>query len=231
MACLCGGLVTLLAGEGIGGDVEMTGDGCEHCGYRRPAPWRGIHGLIQRLRREFERDGFSFRSREGGDAIQRSLQLADALMYLVSYEMKDVLRYRQLILFRLGLKDGHPRLKVRWLDIGYQPPLEARAQALLKQVDRLRRSVAGEHDLAAAVVQVVKHVEEAFLRLLLASDELYIVDQEHVDAAVLLAEFLGLAFTDGLDEFVGELLGAYVKRLEFVFGDCLGDGVQEVGLT
>ena len=39
--------------------------------------------------------------------------------------MEDVLRYRQLILCRLGLKDSHARLKVRRLDIGYQSPLEA----------------------------------------------------------------------------------------------------------
>ena len=44
--------------------------------------------------------------------------------------------------------------------------------------------VRGDHDLLAGVVQGVEGVEELVLRLLLAGEELDVVDEEHVDVAV-----------------------------------------------
>ena len=44
------------------------------------------------------------------------------------------------------------------------------------------------HDLLLRVVQRVERVEELVLRAFLARDELDVVDEQHVDAAVALAE-------------------------------------------
>ena len=56
----------------------------------------------------------------------------------------------------------------------------------------------------------VERVEELFLRALLSGDELDIVDEEHVDAPVTLAELLALLCADRVDELVGELFARRV---------------------
>ena len=45
-----------------------------------------------------------------------------------------------------------------------------------------------QHDLAVGLVEVVEGVEELLLGLLLALDELDVVDEQHVDVAVAALE-------------------------------------------
>ena len=53
-----------------------------------------------------------------------------------------------------------------------------------------------DHDLLAVLVQRVERVEELFLRPLFAGDELDVVDQQHVDAPVAVAELVDLVLLD-----------------------------------
>ena len=69
-----------------------------------------------------------------------------------------------------------------------RPGLEALAQALLDRHQRAREAVAGQHELAAGLVQRVEGVEELLLGLGLAGEELDVVDQQHVDVAVGVLE-------------------------------------------
>ena len=75
-----------------------------------------------------------------------------------------------------------PGLDVGRLDVGDQAHHEPAAQAVLERGDGVGRAVGGEHDLAAAVVQLVERVEELLLEALGALDELDVVDQQDVDA-------------------------------------------------
>ena len=54
----------------------------------------------------------------------------------------------------------------------------------------------GDDDLLVGVVQGVEGVEELLLRLLLALQELDVVDQQHVDVAVAALEAAGLVVAD-----------------------------------
>ena len=134
---------------------------------------------------------------------------------------------------RLVLEDRDARLEVRCLDVGDQAALEARAQAVFELLDFARRAVGRQDDLLVGDVQGVEGVEEFFLRALLAGEELDIVDHQDVDGPVLLAEELGLAFLDGADDLVGELLTRDIEHahLGVVLQHAVADGVHEVGLA
>ncbi len=80
-------------------------------------------------------------------------------------------------------------------------------------------------------MQLVKGVEKTLLGLFFAPDELYIVDKQHADAAVLVAEIFGVLLPYGRNELIGELLGAYAYDVDAAGGSRLSDGVQQVSLA
>ena len=91
------------------------------------------------------------------------------------------------------------------LNVGDESPFKPAAQPIFQRDQGFRRTIAGHHDLLAVAVQRVEGVEEFFLRRFLAGDELNVVDQQHVDRAILVAEGRGVLGANGVDEFVGEL--------------------------
>ena len=121
-------------------------------------------------------------------------------------------------------------LVIRGLDIDDEAPAEAGAQARLQHGHVPRGLIGGDDDLPAGVAQVVEHVEELELRRFLAADELDIVDQQHVEAAVLFAQGGPVLFLDGRDDVVREVLARGVE--DAVFGmlavDIVADRVHEV---
>ena len=95
------------------------------------------------------------------------------------------------------------------------------------------RTVRGDHDLLLRLVEGVEGVEELLLGPLLAGQELDVVDEEQVHAAVLFLEILRLLEADGIDEFVHEVFGGKVALAELgaVRRQVVPDGVHEVGLA
>ena len=136
---------------------------------------------------------------------------------------------------RRGLlaQDRDPGLQVGRLDVGDQAPLEPVAQPVLQRLEPLGRPVGGEHDLLVGVVQRVEGVEELLLRLLLALQELDVVDQQHVDVAVAALEAVLPVVADRVDELVGELLAGDVAHLGagVEAAHVVPDRVQQVGLA
>ena len=152
---------------------------------------------------------------------------------MVGDELGHLVRHVQVEKLGLAADDGHPRLKVRRLDVGGEAPLEAGAQTLFQAFYFLRRAVAGQNDLLARAVEGVEGVEELLLGALLAGDELDVVHQQHVRGAVGLAELVGAARLDGGDELVGEGLAVHIHDVELrvVLFDFGGDGGEQVGLA
>ncbi len=90
-----------------------------------------------------------------------------------------------------------------------------------------------DHDLLLRVVEGVEDVEELLLRPILAGDELDVVDQEHVDQAVLLAKGLEAIEADRVDHLVDEAVGRDVEDVQPLLArqDVVADRVHEVGLA
>ena len=90
------------------------------------------------------------------------------------------------------------------LDGDGEPPLEAVAEPRREGRELAGHAVGGEDDLAAGLVEGVEGVEELFLGVLLALEELDVVDQEDVEVAVAALEGLDAGSVQGGDELVGE---------------------------
>ena len=85
--------------------------------------------------------------------------------------------------------------------------------------------------MSVCVVQLVEGMKEALLGLLFAADEMDIINEQHADTSVFIAELLGALLAEGTHELVGELLGTGANHVNVV-GKChLSDSVEQVGLT
>ena len=170
---------------------------------------------------------------EGGDPDQRALQLADVGLDPAGDELQHLRSGHQPLLRGLLPQDRDPGLQVRRLYVGDQPPAEPAAQPRFQVLQQLRRAIGGHHDLLLRVVQRVEGVEELFLGLFLALQELDVVDQQHVDVAIAPPELGTLVLADRVDEVVGQFLGGDVadpNPVEVV-ADVVAEGVQQVGLA
>ena len=112
----------------------------------------------------------------------------------------------------LDLQNCDACLKVRRRDVDLDAALEARAQPLLQRLQRLGRPVAAHHHLLAIGLEMVEGMEDLLLSALLAGNKLDIVDQEHVQFAVLVAELLGALPANGADQVICKLLGGAVEH-------------------
>ena len=147
---------------------------------------------------------------ERGDADQRTLQLADVALDLRRDQFEDVVGNSDAVHLRLLAQNGDAGLEVGWLNVGDQAPLESCAEPIFKCRKLFRRSVGGNDDLLARIVQRVEGVEELFLDTFLADQELDVVDEQHVDVAVAALERDPTVVTQRVDEVVGEFLGGDV---------------------
>src|SRR5690606_20316611 len=192
----------------------------------------GRQQVLEGFLRQVQGDGRVGQAGVGDQANQRALQLADVAGNPLGDVVDDVVGHGELFQLRLLAEDGDPRLQIRRLVGGYQAPLETRPQAFLQRLDLFGGTVAGDDDLPARLVQGVERVEELFLRGLLAGQELDVVDQQHVDAAVPVAELDGAPVADGVDDFVGESFRRNVDHpgVGIALQYAVGDGLHQVGL-
>src|SRR5690606_27761554 len=162
----------------------------------------------------------------------RALELADVALDVVGDELHHLVRQLDAVVFGLAPHDGDAGFQFRRFQIRREAPLEAREQPLLDALDLARRAVSRKHDLLARLVQRVEDVEEFLLRLLLAAEELYVVDDEQVNLAVEQRELADAVVLDGLDELGGEALAGDVEhRLGAVRLDVVADGLNQVRLA
>src|SRR5690625_1548235 len=142
---------------------------------------------------------------------------------------------RQVEIPELGVlfEDRHPRLKFRRLDVRDQAPFEAAAQPVFQRGNVFRGPVARQDYLFAGLVQRVERMEEFFLGLFLAGDELHVVNEQQVDGTVAFPERVRVLFPDRVDEVVGEGLSRDVfdRQLREQAGDLVPDRVHQVGFA
>src|SRR5680860_1056639 len=95
-----------------------------------------------------------------------------------------------------------------------QAPLETIAQPRLQGRELAGQPVCREDELAAALVESVEGVEELLFGVLLALQELDVVDKQDIEIAVAALEMLSPARAQSADELVGEALGGRVADAE-----------------
>ena len=119
------------------------------------------------------------------------------------------------------------------MNVGGQAPFETRHEAGFQFLDFAGAPVAGEDDLLSRFKEIVEGVEELFLDTLFAGEKLDVVDQQHVDVPVALAEFREGILLERLDELVGEFFRRKVgdPRVGVGAENGVSDGVHQVGLT
>src|SRR5262249_58988783 len=130
-------------------------------------------------------------------------------------------------------EDRDARLEIGRLDVSDQPPLEPRAEPFLERGDLARGAVRRHDDLAAALVERVKGVEELLLDPFLVLEELNVVDEQQVVGAVALLETLDPLVAQRVDEVVHERLAGHVANGEIsrMLADVLRDRLEEVRLS
>ena len=84
-----------------------------------------------------------------------------------------------------------------------------------------------------ALVERVERVEELFLRAVAAGEEVDVVDHQHVDVAVAVAELVHVAVLDRVDELVDEAVARQIEdaRVGVALEHLLADGLQQVRLA
>src|SRR4029453_3725708 len=119
------------------------------------------------------------------------------------------------------------------LDVGHEPPLETRPQALFERRDLAGWTIGGDDDLLPGLVERVERVEELLLDPLLVLEELDVVDEEHAECPVALLETLDSFIAKRVDEVVHEALTRYVTDREVaeVLSDVVADCLKEGGFT
>ena len=121
-----------------------------------------VHGVVQGLAHEVAGERPAGERGEGQDAGQCALELADVGRHAAGDGREHlVARHPEAVRCHALLQDGDARLEVRRLDVGDEPPLEARAQPLLQPVDLAHRPVGGQDDLPPGLVQAVEGVENS----------------------------------------------------------------------
>ena len=94
-------------------------------------------------------------------------------------------------------------------------------------------AVCGKNDLFAAFNYCVESVDELFLDMVLAADELDIIDKQDISGAEIFLETHSIPIADGFDELEHEFLSGEVNRffLREIFLDVIADSLQQMGFA
>ena len=171
---------------------------------------------------------------EGDDADQRALERADVGVDALGDQLERVgVDAADAVLEHALAQDRQARAEVGRAHVADQAGLEALAQPVLERAHVARQPVGGQHELGAGRVQRVERVEELLLRLGLALEELDVVDEQQVDAAVGGLERVDAVVVQRADEVVRERLDGRVADGQpvAVGRDVVGDRVQQVRLA
>ena len=173
--------------QGLDRDAERLGGALLDLADGRRAATPAQLGIEagEHLVGELGGDGAAGERAEGDDAHERALERADVVGDALGDQLERAGSTSAMpVLLDALAQDRQARRRVGRADVGDQPGLEALAQARLELAEVARQAVGGEHDLRAALVEGVEGVEELLLGAGLGLEELDVVDEQDVDAAV-----------------------------------------------
>ena len=167
----------------------------------------------ERLAGQVERHRLALERREGDDAVEVALQLADGGLDLSGQEEGDVVvRAPSEAVSAFCRRIATFVSKSGELNVDDEAPLEAALQPVRETGDLARRHVGRKDDLRSLVVERVEGVKELVLGGFLPDDELHVVEKEDVGGPEALTEALHPVEPDPLHHLVHEALGGQVDH-------------------
>ena len=165
--------------------------------------------------------------------VHRALDLTDVGRDVFGNELGDIVVDSGAPLGSLVFDNGEAGFKVGRLHVHKQTPFKARAQPVVQQRHVRRRTIRGQHDLAAVFVEGVEGIEQLVLHLLLARHDLHIVHQQQIRVAILRTELAAAAGADQLDELADEIVALDVDDLGLrqALAELMGNGVDQMGFA
>ena len=208
-------------------DVEVLGDLLLNLFDGHPAVV-GLEQVMEHVLHHLQRHRTADQDCMRLDPVQRAFELADVRGNLVGQEFEHLRRDFQRDALGLGLQDRQPQFVVGRVDVGDQTPAQPRLQPVFQTFEIARRLVGRNHHLVVLVNQRVEGMEELFLAGFLATNEVDVVDHQHVDRTELVLERDGVAMAHCLNEQRHELLSRQVSdpTLRLGFANVPGDGVH-----
>ncbi len=225
----CDGLAALLALQIGESDVEMLGYNVDDvadgdmpcCGFEL-----AVKGGLRQLERDFRAGSRSYCVNGGKSAFE----LPDIGLGLSCDVVCDGFGDVQASKMGLLADDCDPRIMAGRVDSGYKAPVEPADKAVFEARDVGWCAVGAEYYLPAIVIEGIEGMEEFLLALLALTEELDVVDDEHIDGAELALKAGEVALLDCADEAVDEIFAA--QKLNYHFAvpafAFFADGVQEV---
>ena len=189
--------------------------------------------VAQRFAHQLDVDGAAAETRVGEDVLQRAFEFAHVGAHVLGDEEGDVLGQLLALGLRLVHQDGDAHFQARRLHRHAQAGIETRHQALRDVGQALGIGVAGHHDMALLGQQRLEGVEEFFLCLFLAGEELHVVDQQQVERVVARLELVEGVAARGGDHVVHELFGVDVEHacLRALLQQLVAHRLQQVRLA
>ena len=133
--------------------------------------------------------------RESDDTREDALELSNVVVDAARDVVHHVLRHVEMLYRGFFLQYRDARLEVRRLYVRDESPFKSRLQTIFERRELARISIARDDDLLFRVVELVERVEKFFLRADLVLQELYIVNEQHVNRPIFLTE--RCRFADG----------------------------------
>lgn len=115
----------------------------------------------------------------GHNAIDNAFQLSHTALGILCDILHHFIRECQTVAAYLRLEDGLAQLRVGLFHLGHHAPFKSRQHAVFNAFEEHWRTVAGDDELAAILLQMVEDVEKGLLRFR-RRDFLNIVDDQYV---------------------------------------------------
>ena len=141
-----------------------------------------------------------------------AFELTHALGDIGCDKVKDFVGNVETILCGLHGKELAAQILVGLLQLYCHAPLETGDEPGLHAIEVTRAAVAGHHQLALVLVQMVEDVEEGILRARLASKELDVIKQEHVDTLIEINEVVDFLLLYGSRVLALEHARRYIQH-------------------
>ena len=189
--------------------------------------------VAQRFAHEIDVDGTAGEVGVGDHPVEGAFQFTDVGSQTFGNEEGHFVRQMDLVLVCLAHQDRDAGLQLRRFDRHGQAPAEAGLEAILDTVDLLRIAIRGQDDLLVTFQQGIEGMEELLLGALLVGEELDVIDEQGIDAAVVTLELFNGVVLQRFHHVLNKPLGVHIDDFGIFFTllDGIANGVQQVGFT